>query len=87
MPADWLDEATPSSAAARRSGLVRSDDAEKLLPHSPHLTQTSLPAYPFTSMGRYALPFPLLVSPPSLPADPFTSVASFHDVYSRTRIT
>ena len=86
-PPDWRDEATLSSAAARTSGVVRSDDAEKLLAHSLHLIQTSLPTYSFTSVGRrYVLPFYLLVSSPSLPAYPITRLASFHDVYSRKRI-
>jgi hypothetical protein len=74
--ADWRDEATPSSAAARTSGLVRSDDAETLFARSLHLlTQTSLPAYPFTSVGRhYVLLVYLLVSSSSLPTYPFTSL-------------
>ena len=111
-PAHWRGKATQSFAAARTSGVVRSDDAEKLLAHPFHLAQTSLPANSFTIVGRYVLPFSLLVSPSSLstysftsmgrryvllfsllvsssslPAYPFTSVASFHDIYSRDRIT
>jgi hypothetical protein len=64
-----------SSAAARTSGVVRSDDAEKLFAHSLHLVQTSLPANSFTNMGgRYVLLFYLLVSSPSLPTYSFTNV-------------
>ena len=72
-PADWRDEATLSSAAARTPGVARSDDAEKLFAHSLHLIQTSLPTNSFTSVDRrYVLLFYLLVSSPSLPAYPIT---------------
>src|SRR5262245_42404885 len=65
-----------SFAAARTSGLVRADDAEKLFAHSLHFVQASLPAYSLTSVGRhYVLLFYLLVSSPSLPAYPFTRVS------------
>jgi len=75
-PANWRGRATPSSAAARTSGLVRSDGAEKLFAHSIHLVRTSRPAYSLTSVGRhYVLLFYLLISSPSLPAYPFTSVS------------
>lgn len=66
-PAHWRGKATQSFAAARTSGVVRSDDAEKLLAHPFHLAQTSLPANSFTTVGHYVLPFSLLVSSPSLP--------------------
>jgi len=73
--------------AARTSGVVRSDDSEKLLAQFLQLTQTSPPAYSFARVGRYAFPFFMLVSPPSLPAYPITRLTGFHYVYSRDRIT
>jgi hypothetical protein len=48
---------------------------EKLLAHSLHLIQPSLPTDSFASVGRRdVLLFDLLVSSPSLPTNSFTSV-------------
>ena len=41
----------------------------------------------FSRVDRLVFVFHVIVWSPSLPAYPFTSMASFHDIYSRDRIT
>ena len=66
----------PRAPLAARTSRVARFCADKLLARIFHLTQTSLPTYPFTSVRerRLVLPIHLLVSSARLSAYPFTSV-------------
>jgi len=56
------------------------------LPFILLVSQSGLPAYALTRLGRYELPLFLIVIPSSLPAYALTRLGRFHFVSSQSRI-